>query len=254
MNDNDYESVVSDAIHELRYFNQRLKNLSEELTKKVSISSINKGRQLNLKPEYADEVRLLSESILDVSQLITTRLDFIDCEINPSVVENLPISDFNIFGKVDKARRMLNAIAREKKVKVIIDNNGGEKFRNIQARSIIDILPYLIIDNAVKYSPRESEVNVVFEEYADCIKLRVFSIGPYVSKDEIPLIINKSYRSINARKINEITGRGLGLYFAKHICDMHDIDLRFHSENLGLMIEDVPYGKFLVELTIKNSY
>jgi len=247
----EYNEVISDAMHELRYFNQRLKNLIEQTSKKLSSDKIGKNEPLNLHYQAADDLRLLAESILEISMLFTSRLDFIDCELNPETINNLPVSDFNMYGKFDKARRVLNAVAREKKVKVKINSEycSGIKGRVIKARSIIDILPYLILDNAIKYSPSENEVYIDYVEYPDSVIVKVESIGPFVTPSEIENIFKKGYRSENALKLVGANGKGLGLYFAKYICDINNIKIDILSDKLNYSSEDIEMGNFCVELS-----
>ncbi|MEI7180398.1 ATP-binding protein [Pectobacterium carotovorum] len=247
----EYNQIISDAMHELRYFNQRLKNLIEQISKKLSADKIGKNEPINLHYQAADELRLLTEGILEISMLFTSRLDFIDCELNPEAINQLPISEFSMYGKFDKARRVLNAVSREKKVKVKINHDSNFKFkaRVIKARSIIDILPYLILDNSIKYSPSEGEVNINYIEYPESANITIESIGPFIHKDEIDHITKKGYRSKNAIKLKNITGKGLGLYFAKYICDINNIKINIKSDSLNYHSDNVEMGKFNVELS-----
>ncbi len=247
----EHNSLVLDSMHELRYFNQRLKNLAEQLTKKLNIQKIGSEQSITMKAAQADEVRLISENILNLSQLFTTRLDFIDVELNPSVIEQLNISDVSIYGKFDKARKMLNSLARTKKVKINIVGDTKEK-RLFNAYSIIDIMPYLILDNAVKYSPEKTEVDIEFIYYDDCIEVSVSSMGPFVPSHEISQIKNKNYRGSNALLLDNVIGRGLGLYYVNYICDLHDIKMNFSSDKYNFEMGGVPFSCFTTKLKIPN--
>ncbi|MEI7365900.1 ATP-binding protein [Pectobacterium parmentieri] len=248
---NEYNQVVSDAMHELRYFNQRLKNLMVEVSKKVGTGKINKKEPLNMHYQNADELRLLAESILEISMLFTSRLDFIECELNPDAINDLPVSDFNMFGKFDKAKRILNAFSRGKKVKVAISNGSSSTAvtRTVKARSIIDILPYLILDNAIKYSPNESDVYIDYVEYDNSVVIKVESVGPFVSQEEIAHVFDKGYRSSNAKGNKETTGKGLGLYFAKYICEINNIEIKVFSEKLNYQLSGIDMSNFRVEMS-----
>lgn len=248
---NEYNQVVSDAMHELRYFNQRLKNLMEEVSKKVAIGKINTKEPISMNYQNADELRLLAESILEISMLFTSRLDFIECELNPDAINDLPVSDFNMFGKFDKAKRVLNAFSRGKKVKVSMsyDSSSKSKSRTIKARSIIDILPYLILDNAIKYSPGDSDVDIEYVEYDNSAIIKVESVGPFVNKEDIVNVFNKGYRSPNAKQNRSTPGKGLGLYFAKYICDINNIKLNVYSDKLNYQLSGIDMSKFRVEIS-----
>ena len=246
---NDYNKIVLDSMHELRYFNQRLKNLAESMTKQLNIHQFGQGKPLNVNADNADQIRVMAEGMLDLSQLFRTRLDFIDVELNPDAIGQMEIGSISIYGKFDKARKMLNSAARGRKVKIVIVTEEVIK-REIEAYSIIDIMPYMLLDNAVKYSPERNEVNVEFQYYESCTEIKIESFGPWVSDEEIPKIIDKHYRGENALKSEKVVGRGLGLYFVKYICDLHDITIRFSSDTPSVKVGGVPYSIFTVTLSI----
>lgn len=244
----EYESVVSTALHELRYFNQRLKGLSEQLSKEVKVDEIGNGVSINANPTHADQIRTIAEGILSLSQLFTTRLDFIDIELNPGVVQELSVSSINIFGKFDKARRMLNSQARGKKVKVKIDRP-SRAISNIDAYPLIDILPYLILDNAIKYSPDKTEVAIDFEVYTESLVINICSLGPHVPSEEIEKLTEKGFRG-NGAKLLDVGGSGLGLHFVKYICELHEIELAIKSSSPICEYKGVGYSSFDIKLTI----
>ena len=247
--DNKYESLVLDAMHELRYFNQRLKNLSEEASKIVRTDKIDQDTPISLKTERADQLRTVTEGILSLSQLFTTRMDFIDVELNPHAIEQMDVETVNIYGKFDKARRMLNAVSREKKVKVCLEGDFNVR-RMFDAYTIIDILPYLLLDNAVKYSPERMEVDVVFTYYDHSTEVKISSFGPTVTPDEMDKLKLKHYRGENAKLIDTCVGRGLGLYFVSYICELHGMTFNIESAPEAMHIDGIPYSSFNITLNI----
>ncbi|MEZ8077936.1 sensor histidine kinase [Vibrio sp. FF112] len=244
-----YDGLVLDSMHELRYFNQRLKNLSEQASKIVKTGDFGHESPLALNAHNADHLRTIIEGVLDLSQLFTTRLDFIDVELNPDNVEHLDVCEVNLFGKFDKARRMLNALAREKRVKVCI-NGDSEVRRSFDAYTIIDILPYLILDNAVKYSPEQMEVDVDFIYYDNITEVTISSYGPTVPQTELKTLVKKHYRGESAMKLDNCVGRGLGLYFVDYICELHDIELTLNSQPESIQFEGIPHSQFEVTLKV----
>lgn len=249
MNKIEYSQVVLESMHELRYFNQRLKTLSEQLTKQLNIGLIGENKPINIHAQSADHVRVVAEGILNISQLFTTRLDFIECELNPNAVEQLDIVEVNLYGKFDKAKKMINSIARNKRVKVNIKTD-IEKMSLFRSYSIIDILPYLLLDNAIKYSPQDQSVSVEFIGYKDSIEIIVESFGPFVGSDELPSITDKYFRGSNAICVKNVHGKGIGLYFVKYICELHSIGLKFSSDKYSIKIDDVPYSTFTAKLSV----
>lgn len=249
MSKNEHNDLVLESMHELRYFNQQLKNFSEQLCIDLNADKVDQNKVIDMKSHQADKLRNLAISIANLSQLFTTRIDFIDVELNPNVIEQLPIQKVNVYGKFDKAKKMLHALSRKKKVKVQIKSDVKDS-RIIDAYSIIDILPYLLLDNAVKYSPERNQVDIEFVYYDDCVQIEICSEGPFVGADEIKKLSDKHYRGRNALKIDGCVGRGLGLYFVEYIAELHDIDISYKSEKYQYEIDGVPYSNFAVSLRV----
>ena len=243
-----YNKIVVDAMHELRYFNQRLKNLSEQLSKEVKVDELGNGVPLNTNATHADQIRTISEGILSLSQLFTTRLQFIDIELSPETIQELPVISINIYGKFDKARRMLNSQARGKKVKVKFPDK-DIRVKDFDAYPIIDILPYLLLDNAIKYSPDKNEVTVEFESNKDIIEINIESIGPKVEDDEVKYLTDKGYRGESSKSLSS-PGSGLGLHMVSYICDLHNIKFSLQSKEPFCEYHGIPHSIFLVKLEI----
>lgn len=70
------------------------------------------------------------------------------------------------------------------------------------------------IDNAIYYSPTGSEVEILLQETANAIELRVKDKGIGVPKAEQYRLFTKFYRAANARRARP-DGTGLGLFMAK---------------------------------------
>ncbi|EPF7650412.1 sensor histidine kinase [Vibrio vulnificus] len=244
-----YESLVLDSMHELRYFNQRLKNLSEQASKIVKPEKVDQNSPISLNTQISDQLRTVTEGILSLSQLFTTRLDFIEVELNPNAIEQMDVDTINIYGKFDKARRMLNALSREKRVKVCLEADRDVR-RTFEAYTIIDILPYLILDNAVKYSPENMEVDIVFTYFDNATEVKVSSFGPTVEQSELDKLTLKHYRGENASLMKTCVGRGLGLYFVKYICDLHGIGLDIKSDEEKMRLDGIPHSSFNVTLSV----
>ena len=77
-----------------------------------------------------------------------------------------------------------------------------------------------LVDNAVKYSPVGSAVDVTLEERADEIVISVRDEGPGVSREHLPRLFERFYRVDKARS-RDLGGTGLGLAIVKHIAQVH---------------------------------
>lgn len=109
-----------------------------------------------------------------------------------------------------------------------------------------EILPFLLLENAVKYTAGEKPVEVSFEEIKDNLYVTISSFGPTCEEDELEKITQKNYRGRNTIKYNN-DGTGIGLYLVEEICNMFNIDLRITSD-YEKTISGVRCGEFKVML------
>jgi len=77
-----------------------------------------------------------------------------------------------------------------------------------------------LMDNAVKYSPKGSTVNIEAEVLGDELVLRVRDHGCGIPSAHLPRIFERFYRVDKARS-RERGGTGLGLAIVKHIARIH---------------------------------
>lgn len=77
-----------------------------------------------------------------------------------------------------------------------------------------------LIENAIKYSPDETSLQILSEEKEGLIWVHVKDQGPGIPEDELPHVFSKFFRSKNA-KSSPIKGSGLGLYLAKYFTELH---------------------------------
>ena len=100
-------------------------------------------------------------------------------------------------------------------------------------RLLLQMLANNLIDNAVKYSPRESAITVSLEEKNNNIILEVRDEGKGIATDEKEKIFNKFYRTGNSAT-KAAKGTGLGLYLTKKIVAQHNGNIS--------MTDNVPTG------------
>ena len=75
-----------------------------------------------------------------------------------------------------------------------------------------------LIDNALKFSPSHSPVDISVASDSEGVMIRVTDHGPGISLDEQPRIFEKFFRSTKADRVR---GAGLGLYIVRRIVDLH---------------------------------
>jgi signal transduction histidine kinase len=77
-----------------------------------------------------------------------------------------------------------------------------------------------LLDNAVKFSPGNREIDVIAEKDRTSLFLRVQDYGQGISKDDIGRIFEKFYQGKEGAKCSG-RGTGLGLTLVKHTVEAH---------------------------------
>lgn len=229
--------LVNFCLHEVRKYNLIIKRSSEEF-----LTS-------NNKPAVDSERHM--KTIFASSSSITNRLNIYDFENNPQIITASTPFQASVFQKFQKASHCLEIYARDAGVR--ISSFKGQLRNSIDMFPIFDFVPHVLLENAIKYSPKSQDIEVSFEGDNNSFEVTVESIGPNVTKEEILKIFEKTNRAHFARLV-DTSGGGYGLYFAKLICDLHNIELTAESGDPIIHINNIPYSKFVVKLSYTNMH
>jgi K+-sensing histidine kinase KdpD len=231
------ETVLKNTMHEIRCFSGELSHYTEELNK--SICCINN-----------EKVKELAETIFYTSGLLTARLGFTDIELNPSVISRqLPLR-MGVYKKFEKASHVLRKKAAAKNLNISFQ---GNSYLEIYAIQSFELVPFVILDNAIKYSPKDQKIDVLFEGNNNELCVKICNIGPTVDKNELLKLFERGIRSNNAKQ-SKIYGEGLGLYLAKSLCEFTKVSITANSSaDQKFMLERIPYSEFSINLKFKNE-
>lgn len=81
--------------------------------------------------------------------------------------------------------------------------------------SLVELLN-ILLDNAIKYGPKDGEIVVAGERRGDDYVLAVRDHGPGIPEDDLPHIFERMYRGDKARS-SRVAGHGIGLSLAEQI-------------------------------------
>ncbi len=89
---------------------------------------------------------------------------------------------------------------------------------------LLQMLVNNLLENAIKYSPKESVVTAVLKKNRSGIELQVTDEGPGIPDEEKRKIFSKFYR-IGNEATRKTQGTGLGLYLCRKIARDHNADI-----------------------------
>lgn len=116
----------------------------------------------------------------------------------------------------DEVKRKLVALHDERK---IIVSAGHHLFIRAD-KHMIHILLSNLLDNAIKYSPANSRIEVELAEVPDALLLQVKDHGSGIPRADRPLVFEKFFRG-GDEAVRRHKGTGLGLYLVKQIAAIH---------------------------------
>lgn len=228
---------MSDFLHDITKVNKMIDKYSKAITKNGLVKK--------------DISKL--ESIYHLSDFISKRIELYRMASNPEIIKTGRKRKRNAYQLWDIYRYIFNDFCKESELNIdmkiynenhIEENDKGTFFN---ANDSITILPYLIIDNAVKYSREKSTIKVRFYQNNDILKkMTISSIPSYIIMEDPDKLIDRGYRAAN--NTSKSSGSGLGLNIANQICEYNDINLK-----IKIGIDESGKQKFVIILEIMED-
>ena len=195
---------TSDASHELRTPLAVMKTELEVALKDDSATAGNLKEVLSSNLEEVNKLSKLAEMLLNLSRSDHTKLKIGPVNIN-KVTRNV----------VKSFKQPSNRILLTAKNHSIIPGD----------ETAITELIKVLIDNALQYSPKDSQVHITLSEQDKHAKFEITNTGPGISSDKLPHIFDRFYRADSSRTNGAHKGYGLGLALAKSIVELHGGEL-----------------------------
>lgn len=230
------QTLLEDTIHEVRKINNQLKSTYERLAEEIEPED-----------KYVSD---MVQTLYGNTNLLTIRLDFYDYMVNPQLLLSAEKTDIPIYRKFEKVYKCLYNSRTKKNIDVRLENNSYGLF---SATPMMEIAIFIILENAIKYSPEHEIIRVVFDENRRTNRLVVNTEnwGPFIEQDEKCKIFDRGYRGRNAVSGTDTKGQGLGLHILKQICESNNIKLEINTREQRF-IQQVRCSKFSVKLTFED--
>lgn len=217
------EAELTALVHDLRHLSSSIYHSALEAERAAKENSLH-------------ETRDLIKTIIASQTMLKVRIDYLD--YSNSVDRFDEIEKIPVYSRVDKVIRCFKADARHKNIEISLS---GNSYRLAEGPNILDIVPYTLIENAIKYSPENSEISVSVQDTDDETEVSVTSLGPFFAEGEEAKIFERGFRGINAKNIRQ-NGTGLGLSVASKVIATFAGSLCVTQSNENRMIDGVPYA------------
>jgi two-component system phosphate regulon sensor histidine kinase PhoR len=210
---------VSERRHQEEFYRNFIQNISHELLTPLAAIA---GHVANIKECSIEEVESWRRS-QDIIEREVRRLTGLTSNLLLlSRLESgvpLRLEPTNIGVVVEEAVAGLLRVAQAKAIELSIQS--PPRLPRIRAdRHRIKQVFINLLDNAVKYCPGGSEVQVRLETDGESIIVEVADNGPGIPPEDLPHIFGKMYR-VEKERTRAVEGSGLGLSIVKRIVELH---------------------------------
>lgn len=205
------EESTTALVHDLRHLSSAIYHSAEQAER---------ARSNRDNAELADSLK----TIVATQTMLKARIDYLDYTTGVDrfeAVEKIPV-----YSRVDKVVRCFRAAAKDKGVDIELS---GQSYRFTKGPNILDIVPYTLIDNAIKYSPPNSKVDVGVYDLDEKTVVSISSIGPIVRAGEHDKIFEVGFRGKSASNLRP-SGTGIGLSVAKEIVEKFSGEISVKQE------------------------
>lgn len=240
-------ALLDSLTHEVRQLNAQIKARSDSILTTYRLNDDDISLTTSDYIDLQNSIRTIFAS----SSIISSRFSLYDYEKNPQALTHGPQTTCVIYKVFDKMGKILKNY-QNRNVPIVIE---GNSYDEMGVYPLFEMIPFSIIENAVKYTytyGSKNEVKIVFGYTIDYkLKVTVNSYGPYCSEEEAQKIFDKGYRGKNAQRIS--AGSGIGLFFVKMLCDAHNISISAKSDNRYVtQISGVAHAPFVVTLIFND--
>jgi two-component system phosphate regulon sensor histidine kinase PhoR len=201
---------IANVSHELKTPVTTIKGFIELLKEGAIDEPKNAERFVEIISKHTDRLNALIEDLLSLSRLeqagIEKKLEFEEHKVR-SIIKSA-VEDFEL-----KAKEKNIIIKTECSINLTANVN----------RPLLEQAIGNLIDNAIKYSPKRTDIDISAEVLNDELVISVEDEGYGISPEDLPRLFERFYRidKSRSRADNGEGGTGLGLAIVKHIVQVH---------------------------------
>lgn len=203
---------ITDASHELKTPLTALRSEFEVAMLDEEKLQLKEAKHL-IKSGFEEIVNLqiLAENLLELTQ-------------QQKKIGGLKTEEVSLLETVEAAIKKVIPLAKKKHI--VINNQVDDFILEGEAQSLTELF-VILLDNAIKYSDKNSEVSLTSKKTDHHIEVAVKDTGIGIDEKDIPHIFDRFYRADKSR--SKTKGYGLGLSIAKKIIEEYKGIIMVHS-------------------------
>ncbi len=145
---------------------------------------------------------------------------------NESVIQTVEFAEENLLNLIKTSVEVVEQKSKEKEITISVDCNDEIKIRT--QRKYLEHALINLLDNAIKYSDRNTSIRIQIVQKTNEIKISVSDEGCGIASQHLPRLFERFYR-VDLARSRDIGGTGLGLAIVKHIARIHNGSVEVHS-------------------------
>lgn len=228
------ELELTALVHDLRHLSASIYHSAVEAETAIKSSDWRKSSE-DIKTVIASQT------------MLRVRIDYLD--FSNSVDRFVDNEEIPVYSRVDKVIRCFRAAARHKGIDIRLS---GSSYRLANGPNILDIVPYTIIENAIKYSPNSLSIDVSVIDVVGAVKVSITSFGPVLLPGEEKEVFRRGFRGGNAVAFRS-EGTGLGLAVASSVVNIFGGSICVRQSGAVKYYNGVPFIGTEFEFCIPGS-
>jgi signal transduction histidine kinase len=206
---------VADASHELR------------TPLSVLLSSID-AVEMTIEPQKSDMVgKILTNMRQEVKRMTHLVGDLLTLARSDSNTIQLSLETFDFHPQAERAIDSVRPLAAAKQISLHL--NSPASLITIGDPQRLSQLLYILLDNAIKYTPNGGELRLSLKIVGQQLCISVQDTGIGIKEEDYQRIFERFYQSDKSRS-RQMGGHGLGLSIAKWIVETHKGKIKVTSE------------------------
>jgi len=174
--------------------------------------------------EYREALQRIFCTSVEASELLENLLSLARADTGALPVEFRPL-ELGIHVRKVQERAVLLSV--DKALDIKLQTPPGPVWVKADALSL-DRLLLILVDNAIKYTPRGGHCEIALSQDGDNACISVSDSGIGIAHEDLQHVFERFYRADRARSKN-VRGAGLGLAIARWITEIHGGDIAVES-------------------------
>ena len=211
---NDFLASIS---HELRTPLTYIKGYAD-ISLRKNIEEEEKEKYLRIIVEEANRLSTLIEDLFELAKI----------DKNTFLIQKQQI---NLYELLVKLQIKMSPAFKEKEIDLTINCPRTSSLHGDPAR--MEQIIFNLLDNAMKYSPKNSKVEVIVTARKKETEIIIHDNGNGIPEEDLPYIFNRFYR-VDKSRTRSLGGTGLGLSIVQELVQAHEGTIRVESKlNIG---------------------